>query len=260
VGGPGDDPDERRIDDIDAATDDAAAIVRAAFAQAERLNRQAEEAKATAERLLAEARVEADRILASVQAERDHLLESARRDRVAAEEALLRAKADADREASGVLARASELARREAEVLLEGARMELLKARDEATQIRAQAERDAEAILAAATARARSTSADILAATRRRIGDALGPAATAPAPRPDLREQEGEAVDLTDDRPPPDPQARYRMNWVRSPREDDIDAWMAGGVQRAVGQTLGGVFRGSHGRRRPRRSTHTSYD
>ena len=123
--------------------------------------------------------------------------------------------------------------------------MELLKARDEAAKIRAQAERDAEAILAAATARARSTSADILAATRRRIGDALGPAATAPAPA-----KEAEAVDLTDDRPPP---GRYRMNWVRSPREEDVDGWVEDGVHRAVTKVFAATgWSGPRRHRRPR--------
>jgi hypothetical protein len=130
-----------------------------------------------------------------------------------------------------VLARATELARREAEVLLEGSRMELLRARDEATSIRSQAERDAEAILAAATARARSTSADILAATRRRLGDTLGSGAT-------QTPKEDEVVDLADDRPPPAPHRRYRMNWHRDPKDDDVQAWVCRGVTLAIARAF----------------------
>jgi hypothetical protein len=95
------------------------------------------------------------------------------------------------------MARASELARREAEILLDGSRMELLRARDEAAEIRAAAERDAEAIVAAATQRARSTSAELLAATRRRLGTT--PVAP-PAPE-------------RGDRPPPPAPESPAPNW-----------------------------------------------
>lgn len=253
-------------DEVVQAEADAAAIVRAAFTQAERVNKQAEDAKAEAERVLAEAKAEADRLLASVAAEREHLLEVARRDRVAAEEALLRARTEAEREKDQILSRATELARREAEILLDGSKTELLRARDEANAIRAAAERDAEAIIAAATARARSTSAEILAATRRRLTEHL-PGGSQPG--------QPVAGDLADDRPPPGPSAdlltlaaitefvtgkrpealvdaiveevrlvtawhtrRYKMNWPKTPRPEDIDNLMELAVTRAVAKVF----------------------
>jgi hypothetical protein len=199
-GEPQDDPD------LAGAEKDAAEIVRLAFAQAERINAQAQQERNEAARLLEEANAEAAAILEGVRAERDRLLADARRDRVAAEEAMIKARTDAEREAEGVMQRASELARREAEILLDGSRMELLRARDEAAAIRATAERDAESIIAAATQRARTTSAELLAATRRRLGDAM------PAGHAETSHQSHTAsvstssepvVDLTDDRPPP---------------------------------------------------------
>jgi F0F1-type ATP synthase membrane subunit b/b' len=200
-GDPNDDPE------LAAAEQDAADIVRLAFLQAERITAQAQQERNDAARMLEEANAEAAAILEGVRAERDRLLADARRDRVAAEEAMLMARADADREAETVIQRATELARREAEILLDGSRMELLRARDEAAAIRATAERDAESIIAAATQRARATSAELLAATRRRLGDAPMPASTGDANQPaetaSVSASPQPVVDLTDDRPPP---------------------------------------------------------
>lgn len=282
--------------DTASAQHDAAEIVRLAFQQAERVNKQAEEdriaaaaARAQAEALRTAAEAEAERIRAlaereaeairsnaereaeairtSAQAERERLLAEVQRDRVMAEEVLIRARAEAEREAEDVLGRASELARREAEILLEGSKMELLKARDEAASIRAAAERDAEAILAAATARARSTSAEILAATRRRLGDAQPGGESAP--------REAAVGSRADDRPPPGPatalvelaaltefvtgrrpdalvdaiveevtaasawyERRYRMNWPKAPREEDIDNLVELTISRAIAKVF----------------------
>jgi hypothetical protein len=200
-GDPSDDPE------VAAAQQDAAAIVRLAFIQAERITAQAQQERNDAARILEEANAEAAAILEGVRAERDRLLADARRDRVAAEEAMLKARADTEREAETVMERASELARREAEILLDGSRMELLRARDEAAAIRATAERDAESIIAAATQRARATSAELLAATRRRLGDAPMAAGTGDANQPSetasVSASPQPVVDLTDDRPPP---------------------------------------------------------
>lgn len=260
------------------AQHDAAEIVRLAFQQAERVNKQAEEdriaaaaaraqAEAQAEALKVTAAADAARIRAEAEAERERLLADVHRDRVMAEEVLIRARAEAEREAEEVLSRASELARREAEILLEGSKMELLKARDEAASIRAAAERDAEAIIAAATARARSTSAEILAATRRRLGDA--PSGGDSAPR------DAAVGSLADDRPPPGPptalvelaaltefvtgrrpdalvdaileevtlasawyERRYRMNWPKEPRQEDIDNLVELTISRAMAKVF----------------------
>jgi hypothetical protein len=259
--------------DTAGAQHDAAEIVRLAFQQAERVTKQAEEdriaaatarasaeasaealmsrAEADATRIRAEAEASAEALRSAAEAERERLLADAKRERVLAEEVLIRARAEAEHEAEDVLARASQLARREAEILLEGSRMELLRARDEATAIRSAAERDAEAIIAAATTRARSTSAEILAATRRRIGDA--------PPGGGMAAREAAVGSLADDRPPPGPstalvelaaltefvtgrrpdalvdaiveevavasawhERRYRMNWPKTPREEDV--------------------------------------
>jgi F0F1-type ATP synthase membrane subunit b/b' len=184
------------------AQSDAAEIVRLAFAQAERINAHAQDARNEAARLLEEANKEAAEILEGVRAERDRLLTEANRDRVAAEEAVLQARTEAEREAEVVIQRATELARREAEILLDGSRMELLRARDEAAAIRAAAERDAESIVAAATQRARTTSAELLAATRRRLGEST-PAASGESPAPDVPRTPEPVAGVADDRPPP---------------------------------------------------------
>jgi hypothetical protein len=270
--GPGDVPDAA------SAQHDAAEIVRLAFQQAERVNKQAEEdriaaaaaraqAEAQAEALRSNAEAEAARIRAEAEAERQRLLAEVQRDRVMAEEVLIRARAEAEREAEEVLGRASQLARREAEILLEGSKMELLKARDEAASIRSAAERDAEAIIAAATARARSTSAEILAATRRRLGEA--PTGS------DSASREAAVGSRADDRPPPGPatalvelaaltefvtgrrpdalvdaiveevtaanawhERRYRMNWPKQPREEDIDNLVELTISRAIARVF----------------------
>jgi hypothetical protein len=243
------------------AQQDAAAVVRAAFGQAERITKQAEEDRIAAATLRAVAEADAVRIRAEAEAERERLLVEIQRDRVAAEEVLIRARAEAEREADEILGRASELARREAEILLEGSKMELLRARDEATAIRAAAERDAEAIISAATSRARSTSAEILAATRRRLGD---------APRGDAP-RAAVGGDVGADRPPAGPSSslvelaaltefvsgrrpdqlvdaiveearivtawherRYRMNWPKTPRPEDIENLIDATVRRAL--------------------------
>ena len=187
---------------VTEAESDAAEIVRLAFAQAERINVQAQDARNEAARLLEEANKEAAEILEGVRAERDRLLAEAHRDRVAAEEALLQARNEAEREAEVVIQRATELARREAEILLDGSRMELLRARDEAAAIRATAERDAESIVAAATQRARTTSAELLAATRRRLGE-NPPVVTGESSTPEVSKPPEPVVDVSDDRPPP---------------------------------------------------------
>jgi F0F1-type ATP synthase membrane subunit b/b' len=203
----GDEGDPKDDPDVTAAEQDAADIVRLAFVQAERITAQAQQERNDAARILEEANAEAAAILEGVRAERDRLLADAKRDRVAAEEAMLKARADAEREADTVMLRATELARREAEILLDGSRMELLRARDEAAAIRATAERDAESIIAAATQRARATSAELLAATRRRLGDAPMPVSTGdtnqPAETTSVSASPQPVVDLTDDRPPP---------------------------------------------------------
>ena len=256
---------------------DAADIVRLAFQQAERVTKQAEEdriaaaaaraaAEADATRIRAEAEREAEALRSSAAAEREQLLADAKRERVMAEEVLIRARAEAEQEAEDVLSRASQLARREAEILLEGSRMELLRARDEATAIRAAAERDAEAIIAAATTRARSTSAEILAATRRRLGEAP-PGGTAA--------REAAVGSLADDRPPPGPptalvelaaltefvtgrrpdalvdaiveevtlatawhERRYRMDWPKTPRPEDVDNLVDLTISRAMAKVF----------------------
>jgi hypothetical protein len=259
------------------AEQDAAEIVRLAFSQAERVTKQAEEdriaaataravAEAEATRIRAEAEREAETMRSTAEAERERLLAEAKRERVMAEEVLIRARAEAEHEAEEVLSRASQLARREAEILLEGSRMELLRARDEATAIRAAAERDAEAIVAAATSRARSTSAEILAATRRRLGDSP-PGGTAA--------REAAVGSLADDRPPPGPptalvelaaltefvtgrrpdalvdaiveevtvatawhERRYRMNWPKEPRQEDVDNLVDLTISRAMAKVF----------------------
>jgi hypothetical protein len=259
------------------AQHDAAEIVRLAFTQAERVTKQAEEdriaaataralAEADATRIRAEAEREAEALRASAEAERERLLADAKRERVMAEEVLIRARAEAENEAEEVLSRASQLARREAEILLEGSRMELLRARDEATAIRAAAERDAEAIISAATTRARSTSAEILAATRRRLGEAP-PGGTAA--------REAAVGSLADDRPPPGPstalvelaaltefvtgrrpdalvdaiveevtlasawhERRYRMDWPKEPRPEDLDNLVDLTISRAMARVF----------------------
>ena len=251
----------------EAAEQDAAEIVRLAFSQAERVTKQAEEDRIAAAALRLTAEADAARIRAEAEAERETLLADARRERVMAEEVLLRARNEAEQEAEDVLARASQLARREAEILLEGSRMELLRARDEATAIRAAAERDAEAIVAAATTRARSTSAEILAATRRRLGEAPPGGHTAA--------REAAVGSLADDRPPPGPstalvelaaltefvtgrrpdalvdaiveevtiasawhERRYRMNWPKTPRIEDIDNLVDLTISRAMAKVF----------------------
>lgn len=262
-----------------SAQHDAAEIVRLAFAQAERVNRQAEEdriaaasmravAEAEAARIKAEAEREAEAMTSRAQAERERLLADVQRDRVMAEEVLIRARSEAEKEAEDVLSRASELARREAEILLEGSRMELLRARDEAATIRADAQRDAEAIIAAATTRARSTSAEILAATRRRLGENTM--------RDDAAPRSSVAGSLADDRPPPGPstslvelaaltefvtgrrpdalvdaiveevtlasawhERRYRMNWPKTPRPEDVDNLVDLTISRAMAKVFG---------------------
>ena len=275
--------------DTSSAQHDAAEIVRLAFQQAERVNKQAEEdriaaaaaraqaeaqaealrssAEADAARIRAEAERDAEAMRSAALAERERLLSEAQRDQVMAEEVLIRARAEAEREAEDVLGRASELARREAEILLEGSKMELLKARDEAASMRAAAERDAEAIIAAATARARSTSAEILAATRRRLGEA--------PPGGDTASRDAAVGSRADDRPPPGPatalvelaaltefvtgrrpdalvdaiidevttanawyERRYRMNWPKAPREEDIDNLVELTISRAIAKVF----------------------
>jgi hypothetical protein len=134
-----------------------------------------------------------------------------------------------------------------------------LRARDEAAAIKATAERDAESIVAAATQRARATSAELLAATRRRLGDALPASPSEHAEHGTAAAPVEPVVDVTDDRPPPvklggwavppeGPHAptrivtfqdrRYRMNWERMPTDDDVEVLVRQAVSKAVARSF----------------------